>query len=99
MNHVNNKADLKRFFIKLVAITFSVIVIINITYNLIFAEKIEKINKFLTLGDKENIEHIKDKLRSEIKNSLSKDKLLDEEDKMLLYKFYLKIKDEFKEIK
>ena len=36
----NNKVYLKRFFIKLVMVTLSIIVIINITYNLIFAEKI-----------------------------------------------------------
>ena len=38
MNHDNNKVDLKRFFVKLIAITFSIIVVINVTYNLIFAE-------------------------------------------------------------
>ena len=38
-----NKNTLKIFFIKLIAITFSIIVIINITYNLIFAEKLENI--------------------------------------------------------
>ena len=48
MNHDNNKADLKRFFIKLVAITLSVIVIINVTYNLIFADKFEKIANILS---------------------------------------------------
>ena len=98
MNHDNNKADLKRFFIKLVAITISVIVIINVTYNLIFADKFEIINKFLLLDNKENIEQIKDKIRFEIKEGLAKDKILNEEDKILLYDFYLKIKDEFKGI-
>ena len=34
----------------------------------------------------------------EIKNGLSKDKIFNEEDKMLLYQLYLKIKNEFKEI-
>jgi len=33
-----------------------------------------------------------------IKSGLNKDKILHEEDKILLYKFYLKIKNEFKEI-
>ena len=98
MNYDNNKADLKRFFIKLVAVILSIIVIINITYNLIFAEKFEIINKLLLLNNKENIEQIKDKARSEIKKGLAKDKILNEEDKMLLYEFYLKVKNEFKEI-
>ena len=98
MSREDNKADLKRFFIKLIAITFSIIVIINITFNLIFEEKLKSINKFLTLGDKARIEQIKDKIRLEIRKGLNKDKILNEEDKILLRKLYLKIKDEFKEI-
>ena len=97
MNH-NNKNDLKRFFIKLIAITFSIIIIINITYNLIFAEKFENIDKILSLNNKQNIEEAKDKIRLEIKNGLAKDKILNEEDKILLYELYLKIRNEFAEI-
>ena len=97
MNHENNKDNLIRFFIKLLAITFSIIVIINVTYNLIFAEKFETIDKLLSFNNKENIEQMKDKARSEIKKGLAKDKILNEEDKMLLYEFYLKVKNEFKE--
>ena len=93
-----NKNTLKIFFIKLIAITFSIIVIINITYNLIFAEKFENINKLLEINNKENIEQVKDKIRIEIKNGLSKDKIFNEEDKKLLYQLYLKIKNEFKDI-
>ena len=98
MNQDKNKDDLKRFFIKLVAITLSIIVIINITYNMILAEKFENINKILALSNKENIELFKNKMRSEIRKGLSKDKILNDDDKMLLYKFYLKIKEEFKDI-
>ena len=94
----NNKTDFKKFFIKLIAITFAIIVIINVTYNLIFAEKLENINKLLSLNNKENIELIKDKIRLEMKRSLLKDKIMNEEDKVLFYKFYLKIKNEFQEI-
>ena len=97
MNH-DNKNDLKRFFIKIIAITFSIIIIINITYNLIFAEKFENIDKILSLNNKQNIEEAKDKIRLEIKNGLAKDKILNEEDKILLYELYLKIRDEFAEI-
>ena len=92
MNQDENKNDLKRFFIKLVAITLSIIIIINITYNMIFAEKFESINKLLALSNKENIEIFKNKMRSEIKKGLSKDNILNDDDKILLYKFYLKIK-------
>ena len=92
MDQNNSKSDLKKFFIKLIAIIFAVVVVINVSYNLIIAEKLERI------GSKENIELIKNKIRSEIKNGLDKDKILNEEDKVLLYKFYLKLKNEFDEI-
>ena len=98
MSQNNEKADLKKFFIKLIAVILGVIIVINISYNLIFAEKLETINKLFNLNDKENIELIKDKIRLEIKSGLDKDKILNEEDRMLLYKFYLKLKNEFKEI-
>ena len=92
MNHNDNKTDLKKFFIKLIAVIFAIIVVINVSYNLIIAGNLEN------LSSKENIEQIKDKIRLEIKSGLEKDKILNEEDKILLYKFYLKIKNEFKEI-
>ena len=98
MSQDTSNNSLKKFFIKLIAITFSIIVVINITYNLIFAEKLENINKLLTINNKENIEEIKKKIRIEIKNGLSKDKILNEEDKILLHQLYLKIRNEFKEI-
>ena len=98
MNQNNSKAGLKNFFIKLIAITFALVVVINMTYNLIFAEKFESINKLLDLNEKQNIDQMKDKIRVEIRNSLGKDKIFSDEDKKLLYEFYLKIKNEFKEI-
>jgi len=98
MDQNNEKADLKKFFIKLIAIIFAVIIVINISYNLIFADKLENINKLFSLNNKDNIEQIKNKIRLEIKSSLDKDKILHEEDKILLYKFYLKLKNEFKGI-
>ena len=97
MSSSNNQNDLKKFFIKLIAITFAIIVVINVTYNLIFAEKLENINKLLSLTDKENIELVKNKIRLEIEKGLRKDKIMNEEDKVLFYKFYLKIKNEFQE--
>jgi len=98
MKENNDKATLKKFFIKLIAITFSIIIIINITYNLIFAEKFESINKLLSLSDKKNVELIKNKIRSEMKKGLLKDKIINDEDKILFYKFYQKAKKEFQEI-
>ena len=98
MNKNINRNKLKKFFIKLIAITFAIIIVINTTYNLIFADKLENITKFLSLNKKENREFIKQKLRTEIQEGLDKDYILNEEDKILLYKFYLKLKNEFKEI-
>ena len=98
MNQNNEKGDLKKFFIKLIAIIIAVIIIINTSYNLIFEDKLENINKLFSLNNKDNIEQIKNKIRLEIKSGLDKDKILNEEDKILLYKFYLKLKNEFKEI-
>ena len=94
----NNQNNLKIFFIKVIAITFSIIIIINVTYNLIFADKLENINKLLELNKKENIEELKNKVRIEIKRGLEKDKIINNEDKVLFYKFYKKIKKEFSEI-
>jgi|TARA_B110000014_G_C19788623_1_gene409781 hypothetical protein len=92
MSQNDNKTNLKTFFIKLIAIVFAVIIVLNVSYNLIIAEKIE------SLKNKENIQKIKNKIRSEIKSSLDKDKILNKEDKELLYKFYLKLKNEFETI-
>ena len=64
MSQSNNKSDLKKFFIKLIAITFSIIIIINVTYNLIFAEKLENINTLLSLNNEESREVFKNKNKS-----------------------------------
>ena len=98
MSDNRNQTDLKKFIVKLAAITFAIIIVINVTYNLIFADKLENINKILLLNKKENIESLKDKIRSELKQGLEKDQIFNKEDKILIYKFYLKIKNEFKDI-
>ena len=93
-----NPNKLKTFFIKLISITFAIIIIINVTYNLILADKLESINSLLQLNKKENIELVKNKIRLEIESQLKKDKILNEEDKILLYKLYKKLRREFSEI-
>ena len=52
----------------------------------------------MSLNNKENIDVMKDKIRLEIEKGLNKDNIFSEEDKVLLYKLYLKIKNEFKGI-
>ena len=89
-----NNDSLKVFFIKLTSITFAIIIVINLTYNLFLAEKFEAISKLIKLNDKENIEIAKDKLREEIEKGLNKEKILNSKDAELLYKFFSKIKNE-----
>ena len=64
------KNNLKIFFIKLGSITFAIIVIINVVYNLIFAEKLEKINSLLELDKSKFRNDLRIKIQKEIKNSL-----------------------------
>ena len=99
MDQNNNKINLKSFFIKLIAITLSAIIVINLTYNLILADKFEVLNKVFVLKDKENIENLKDKIRVEINKGLKKEKILNDEDARLLYKFYSKIQKELNNVK
>ena len=99
MTPKNNKPNLKIFFVKLVAISLAIIIITNVTYNLIFADKLDMINKLLTLNEKENIEKVKDKIKLEIEKGLSKEKILKKEDAKLLKKFYIKVKKELDEVK
>ena len=98
MGKINETNNLKKFFIKLISITLAIIIAFNIIFNLIFADKLENLSQLLSLDKKANIDQVKDKLRSEIKKGLDKDYILNKEDKILLYKFYIKIKNEFKEI-
>mgnify|MGYP001174798433 FL=1 len=90
--------NLKSFFIKLVSTVVAVIIVINITYNLLLADKVEALNSLLLLNKKENRLKFKEKIRFEIERSLAKDQILNKEDKELLYKFYLKLKKEFQNI-
>ena len=98
MNKINETNNLKKFFIKLISITLAIIIAFNIIFNLIFSDKLENLTRILSLYEKENIDQVKDKLRSEIRKGLDKKYILNKEDKILLYKFYIKIKNEFKEI-
>tara|TARA_B110000285_G_scaffold137327_1_gene153850 strand:+ start:301 stop:576 length:276 start_codon:yes stop_codon:yes gene_type:complete len=86
--------NLKIFFIKLFSIVIAIILIINTTYNIIFAEKIDKIIHVLSLSENKN--EIKDKIRSEIKKGIKKDKILSDEDRELIQQLYNKVTNELK---
>tara|TARA_A100001011_G_scaffold374693_1_gene435446 strand:+ start:430 stop:708 length:279 start_codon:yes stop_codon:yes gene_type:complete len=89
------ESNLKVFFIKLIAITFSIIIIINVFYNVFLSDKLEVLNKLSSL-DKGTAEMIKNKIRSELKSGLEKEKILSDEDVILIKKFIKKISSELK---
>ena len=95
---MDKKNNLKFFFIKLISVTFAIIVIINVIFNLIFADKLEKIDQILSLDKSKFRSELREKIRNEIRNGLAKDKILNEEDKKLLFNLYKKIKSEFQEL-
>ncbi len=94
----NKSQNLKTFFVKLISIVLAIIITINILYNLILSERLEKIDRILLLNNDQYREMIKDKIRKELQDGLEKENMISVEDKKLLYKIYLKLKDEFKSI-
>jgi len=92
------KENLKSFFVKLVAISIAVIIIINLIFNILLGERLEKIDKLISLSDSSTRNEIKLKIRSELDKGLNKEKIFSEDDKILIYKVYKKIKKEFKDI-
>ena len=91
----NSQKSLKSFFIKLISVSIASIIVINLIFNIIFAERLEKIDKILLLNNKEFQHVIKEKIKNELTDSLNKENILYEEDKILLYRIYLKLKKEF----
>ena len=88
----------KFFLIKLVSISIASVIVINLLYNLIFAEKLNKIDKILSLNESKIRNEMKEKIRNELSDGLNKENIIAEEDKILLYKIYLKIKKEFENL-
>ena len=91
----NSQKSLKSFFIKLISISIASVIVINLIFNIIFAERLEKIDKILLLNNNQFRLKIKEKIKNELTDSLNKENILYEEDKILLYKIYLKLKKEF----
>ena len=97
-NKNNTQKNLKIFFIKLISIAIIIFILINLIFNLFFAERMENIDKILLLNKNEFRNEIREKIREELNSGLSKENLLYEEDKILLYKLYHKLKKEFQDI-
>ena len=93
-----SNSNLKFFFIKLFSISIAIILIINFLFNMILSERLDKIDKILNLGDRNERFEIRDKIRWEIEKGLTKENLFSEQDRILLFKLYLKIKEEFKNL-
>ena len=89
------KENLRPFFIKLIAISIAVIIIINLIFNILLGERLEKIDKIISLGDSSTRNDVKLKIRSELNKGLDKENIFSKEDKVLIYKIYKKIQKEF----
>ena len=92
------KENLRSFFIKLFAISIAVIIIINLIFNILLGERLEKIDKIISLGDSSTRNDIKLKIRSELNKGLDKENIFSKEDKVLIYKIYKKIQKEFEDL-
>ena len=92
---MKSESNLKIFFIKLIAITFSIILILNVFYNIFLSDKLDILNKLSSL-DRETAEMIKNKVRSELKSGLEKKQILSDDDAILIKKFIDKISSELK---
>ena len=85
------KENLRPFFIKLFAISIVVIIVINLIFNILLGERLEKIDKIISLGDSSTRNDVKLKIRSELNKGLDKENIFSKEDKVLIYKIYKKI--------
>ena len=94
----NSQKSLKSFFIKLISVSIASIIVINLIFNIIFAERLEKIDKILLLNNNQFRLKIKEKIKNELTDSLNKENILYEEDKILLYKLYQKLIREFQDL-
>ena len=72
--------------------------IINMTYNLVIADKLEIVSKIMSFSDVRVRKEMREEFRDIVKESLNKKQILNEEDKIILFNLYKKIKKEFEEI-
>ena len=75
--------------------TLFIFVCILLLYQLTIGAKLKQLNKELTaLKSKKNVEIIKDKLRNELRNAISKENYLSPDDAKLINEFMNKLKKE-----
>jgi len=97
-NKKSSQKTLKIFFIKLISISIAILILINLIFNLFVAERMENIDKILLFNKNKFRSEIREKIREELNSGLSKENLIYEEDKILLYKLYQKLIKEFQDI-
>ena len=90
--------NIKSFLTKLISVSIASVIVVNIIFNLIFAERLEKIDKILLFNQTEFRNEIKEKIRKELNDGLKKEHSISEEDKILFYKLYIKLKKEFQDL-
>jgi len=95
---MDKEKNLKIFFIKLISISVAIIIIINVLFNLIISN-VDFLEKAMSLSELENRREQGEKIRDGLNDLLKKDNIINEEDRILLYKLYNKLKSEFEDIK
>ena len=87
---------MKIFIYKLLAILVGFYIVFQLTIGLVLKDIKNSISNY---SSEENILFVKEKIREELKNGLSKDKILSPEDAKLIKNFYFKIKEEIENSK
>ena len=93
-----SQSNLKGFFIKLISVSIAVIIIASLLFNIFLAERLEKFDRIFSIGRSDIRHEVKEKIRNELSDSLNKENILYEEDKILLYKLYQKLIKEFEDL-
>ena len=93
-----NKKEFKHFLYKLISISIAIVIVFNLLFNLIFAERLEKLDLLFSLGESNVRSKFSNKIRNELKKGLEKDNIFYEDDKVLIFKLYKKIVNEFNEL-
>ena len=68
--------NLKIFLIKLSSISIAVIIVISFLFNMIFAERLEKIDMLLSLDKSSMRTDFRNKIRNEISKGLDKENMI-----------------------
>ena len=84
---------MKIFIYKCLIASFIFLIVFYLTFGVIKRQLLTEIEN---LKSKENIEHIKDKIRTEITKANKKDKILINKDKKIINEFLKKLNSELK---